>query len=114
MCLFLYTASIFQAVIGNIAQVLAIGAFAIALGAFQQFAAVDPAVFIGDFFRGGDLDALALFECSVTAELPAGDHVLTLGRVLWGELRDPSMEPLIYRDTGNLDGAAAIFPDDFE
>ncbi len=59
-------------------------------------------------------DALALFECSVTAELPAGDHVLTLGRVLWGELRDPSMEPLIYRDTGNLDGAAAIFPDDFE
>ena len=33
---------------------------------------------------------------------------------LWGELRDPSMEPLIYRDTGNLDGAAAIFPDDFE
>lgn len=58
--------------------------------------------------------ALARFECELTDEYPAGDHVLVLGRVVHGELLDSRQEPLLYRDTGDLDGASAIYPDDFE
>lgn len=55
-------------------------------------------------------DALAWFECRVMGEYPAGDHVLVIGRVVNGELCEPSGIPLHYRDTGNLDGAAVLFP----
>jgi flavin reductase (DIM6/NTAB) family NADH-FMN oxidoreductase RutF len=58
-------------------------------------------------------DALARFECETTAEHPAGDHVLVLGRVLDGRLLRPDAEPLLYRDTGDMDGASAIFPETF-
>ena len=40
----------------------AVGAFAVALGTFQQLGAADPAVFVGDFFRRRNLDALALLD----------------------------------------------------
>jgi len=56
---------------------------------------------------------LAWFECEVASEHPAGDHVLLLGRVLGGEIVDPAAEPLAYSDTGAMDGAVALFPDDF-
>jgi flavin reductase (DIM6/NTAB) family NADH-FMN oxidoreductase RutF len=55
----------------------------------------------------------AWFECEWAAECVAGDHVLVLGRVIDGALTDPSREPLSYRDTGDLDGAAALYPDAF-
>ncbi len=58
-------------------------------------------------------DVLARFECEMTGEYPAGDHVLILGRVLDGVLLQPEAEPLIYRDTGDMDGASMIFPDSF-
>lgn len=58
-------------------------------------------------------DALAHFECELTGEYPAGDHILILGRVLDGVLLQPDAEPLIYRDTGDMDGASMIFPDSF-
>ena len=58
-------------------------------------------------------DVLAHFECTLTGEYPAGDHVLVLGRVVEGFLEQPGAEPLIYRDTGNMDGSSLIFPDDF-
>ena len=58
--------------------------------------------------------ALAWFECRVAGEYPAGDHTLVLGKVVNAKLRDASAEPLTYRDTGTLDGAAALYPRAFE
>lgn len=57
--------------------------------------------------------AIAWFECTVTEEHPAGDHVLVVGRVVDGKLLDSAAEPLTYRDTGAMDGAAALFPNTF-
>jgi flavin reductase (DIM6/NTAB) family NADH-FMN oxidoreductase RutF len=57
--------------------------------------------------------ALALFECQLTGEHPAGDHVLALGKVIGGRLLDFAAEPLSYRDTGAMDGAAALYPDSY-
>lgn len=58
-------------------------------------------------------DALARFECIRVAEYPAGDHGLVLGQVLDGVVLQAEAEPLLYRQTGNLDGAAALFPEGF-
>ncbi|MGH9549273.1 MAG: flavin reductase family protein [Terriglobales bacterium] len=59
------------------------------------------------------LEALAWFECRLVAEYPVGDHVLVLGSVIGGKLLDSKAEPLSYRETGAMDGAAALFPDGF-
>ena len=56
---------------------------------------------------------LAWFECERVAEYTSGDHILVLGRVIEGALVDADREPLTYRDTGDLDGASAIYPDGF-
>lgn len=56
-------------------------------------------------------NALAWFECRLVHDYPAGDHVLALGEVIGGKLLDASATPLSYADTGNMDGAAALFPD---
>ena len=56
------------------------------------------------------LTSLAWFECAVTGEYPAGDHVLVLGRVISGKLLDSESEPLLYRETGEMDGSFALFP----
>jgi flavin reductase (DIM6/NTAB) family NADH-FMN oxidoreductase RutF len=58
-------------------------------------------------------EAPAWFECLVAGELPAGDHVLVLGKVVDGRLLDATAEPMAYRDTGAMDGASALFPDHF-
>jgi flavin reductase (DIM6/NTAB) family NADH-FMN oxidoreductase RutF len=58
-------------------------------------------------------DALAWFECQVLSEYPAGDHVLVLGKVIGGKLIDAEAEPMSYRETGDMDGASALFPDEF-
>ena len=58
-------------------------------------------------------EALAWFECEVLSEYPAGDHVLVLGKVIGGKLLDSEAEPMSYRQTGDLDGASALFPDVF-
>gem|GEM_PF-110976 len=57
--------------------------------------------------------ALAWFECQVAAEHPAGSHAIVLGRVTGGRLLDSRAKPMTYRDTGAMDGAAALFPDGF-
>lgn len=54
-------------------------------------------------------DAIAWFDCELVAEHPAGDHVLALGRVINGAVANPGATPLSYADTGNLDGAEAIY-----
>ena len=57
--------------------------------------------------------ALAWLECELVAEYQAGDHVLVLGNVINGRLLDSKSEPMIYRDTGEMDGASALFPHGF-
>lgn len=59
-------------------------------------------------------EALAWFECELVDEHPAGDHVLVLGRVIDGKLLDANAEPMTYRETGAMDGAATLYPDTFE
>jgi flavin reductase (DIM6/NTAB) family NADH-FMN oxidoreductase RutF len=58
--------------------------------------------------------ALGFFDCAVRAESAAGDHRLVLGAVIDGALLRPEAPPLVYSDTGNLDGSAALFPDRYE
>ena len=53
---------ILQFAVGHILEVLAVGALAIALCAFQQGVAVDPAVLECDLLGGADLDALTLLD----------------------------------------------------
>lgn len=55
-------------------------------------------------------EALAWFECKVVSEHPAGDHVLAVGKVIDGRLLDAEAEPLLYRDTGSMDGASCLYP----
>jgi flavin reductase (DIM6/NTAB) family NADH-FMN oxidoreductase RutF len=55
-------------------------------------------------------EALAYFECEVTDTIPAGDHELVLGRVVDGRLLDPAGTPLLYADTGDMDGSSALYP----
>ncbi|MEG6507435.1 flavin reductase family protein [Methyloligella sp. 2.7D] len=59
-------------------------------------------------------DALAWFECEVTHECPAGDHVLAVGKVISGRLLDANAQPLSYGETGDTDGAASLYPERFE
>jgi flavin reductase (DIM6/NTAB) family NADH-FMN oxidoreductase RutF len=59
------------------------------------------------------LESLAWLECQLVGEHPAGDHVLVLGKVIDGKLLDSKAEPMVYRETGAMDGAAALFPDVF-
>ena len=53
---------ILQFAVGHILEVLAVGALAVALCAFQQGIAVDPAVLECDLLGGADLDALTLLD----------------------------------------------------
>jgi flavin reductase (DIM6/NTAB) family NADH-FMN oxidoreductase RutF len=86
-------------------------------GRFGKPASVDKLASVG--WRPGNSgaplldDALAWFECRLEGYTNAGDHVLVVGRVVNGELRDAAAEPLTYRDTGELDGAAALYPASF-
>ena len=58
-------------------------------------------------------ECLAWFECQLVSEHRAGDHILTLGKVIDGKLLDSGAEPMTYRETGAMDGASALFPDIF-
>ncbi|MCU0734897.1 MAG: flavin reductase family protein [Methylotetracoccus sp.] len=58
--------------------------------------------------------AIAQFECTFEDECTAGDHRVVVGRVVSGKLLRPDAVPMIYRDTGDVDGAAMFFPDRFD
>lgn len=58
-------------------------------------------------------DALAYFDCELSGAMRAGDHELTLGRVTGGRLLDPDTAPLVYGDTGDMDGSSALYPGKF-
>ena len=57
--------------------------------------------------------AVAYLECQVEVEHAAGDHRIVIARVTGGELLSPDTIVLGYRDTGNLDGSAALYPPRF-
>jgi flavin reductase (DIM6/NTAB) family NADH-FMN oxidoreductase RutF len=59
-------------------------------------------------------EAIAWFECTVALEHPLGERSLVLGKVIDGKLVAADAEPMTYRETGALDGAAALFPESFE
>ena len=54
-------------------------------------------------------DALAYFECMVENSHPAGDHELVVARVLGGLVLDPDAAPMLYAETGDMDGSSALF-----
>ncbi|MCX8048941.1 MAG: flavin reductase family protein [Methylohalobius sp.] len=56
--------------------------------------------------------ALAYLECRLEENYPAGDHRLILGRAVGGARFQPG-EPLLYRDTGDMNGASHLFPEKF-
>jgi flavin reductase (DIM6/NTAB) family NADH-FMN oxidoreductase RutF len=58
-------------------------------------------------------DVVAHFECKVVTETLAGDHILVIGHVVDGILLQADVVPLKYTDTGDMDGASQMFPDDF-
>jgi flavin reductase (DIM6/NTAB) family NADH-FMN oxidoreductase RutF len=59
--------------------------------------------------------AIAYFDCRLTADYPAGDHRLLVGQVTGGGIlsQQAFIKPLLYADTGNLDKSAALYPNDF-
>ena len=58
-------------------------------------------------------DALAYFDCELTAWHPAGDHELILGRVVDGRVFDPGGVPMMYRETADMDGSSSLYPIQF-
>jgi flavin reductase (DIM6/NTAB) family NADH-FMN oxidoreductase RutF len=55
----------------------------------------------------------AYFECELVSKYPAGDHVLIVGQVIGGQLLQADTQPLIYRDTGDMDNSSSLFPNSF-
>jgi flavin reductase (DIM6/NTAB) family NADH-FMN oxidoreductase RutF len=56
------------------------------------------------------LDALAYMECELASVMAAGDHELTLGRVIDGGVLARDEPPLLYGETHDLDGARDLYP----
>jgi flavin reductase (DIM6/NTAB) family NADH-FMN oxidoreductase RutF len=58
-------------------------------------------------------EALAYFDCELTASVPTGDHELVVGRVIGGRILDPDAVPATYAETGDMDGSSALYPAQF-
>ncbi len=58
--------------------------------------------------------ALAWMDCEYSHETSAGDHVVIIARVTAGKLNQTAIAPLLYRDTGDMDGSSALFPECFQ
>jgi flavin reductase (DIM6/NTAB) family NADH-FMN oxidoreductase RutF len=55
-------------------------------------------------------DALAFFDCETAGEWPAGDHRIILGEVVAGGVFDAAASPLLYSETGDMDGSSTLYP----
>ncbi|HEY7613299.1 MAG TPA: flavin reductase family protein [Gemmatimonadales bacterium] len=55
-------------------------------------------------------EALAWLECRLHQRVSAGDHEIVLGRPVAGEIVSASAAPLLYPDTGELDGSRSLYP----
>jgi flavin reductase ActVB len=69
----------------------------------RLFASQDPDKFVAIPWQPAEngmpwlrADSLALAECTVTQEIPAGDHFIFIGRVEGGRVPDPGSHPLLY------------------
>jgi len=56
------------------------------------------------------LDAAAWLDCRVLEAVTVGDHELVVAQVTGGEIFDRTAEPLIYAETGDLDGSTELYP----
>jgi flavin reductase (DIM6/NTAB) family NADH-FMN oxidoreductase RutF len=54
--------------------------------------------------------ALAYLDCRLTQRIAAGDHEIVVARPVTGEMLRPDATPLLYADTGNLDGSRELYP----
>lgn len=45
--------------------------------------------------------------------MPAGDHQLGVAEVVGGGLLDADATPMLYSETGDLDGSSALYPEKF-
>jgi flavin reductase (DIM6/NTAB) family NADH-FMN oxidoreductase RutF len=55
-------------------------------------------------------EALAYFDCELTGSTHAGDHEIIIARVVGGRILDPQAVPLLYAETGDMDGSSALYP----
>jgi flavin reductase (DIM6/NTAB) family NADH-FMN oxidoreductase RutF len=55
--------------------------------------------------------ALAWLDCRLERRITAGDHEIVLARPVAGEILAPDAAPLIYADTGDLDGSRELYPE---
>ncbi|MGH7628060.1 MAG: flavin reductase family protein [Gemmatimonadales bacterium] len=55
-------------------------------------------------------ESVAFFDCRVVSRHPAGDHEIVVGRVVDGGLLRPDATPMLYVETGDLDGSEELYP----
>jgi flavin reductase (DIM6/NTAB) family NADH-FMN oxidoreductase RutF len=56
-------------------------------------------------------EAIAWLECRLTGRpVRAGDHEIVIANPIAGEIRVPDALPLVYADTGDLDGSRELYP----
>lgn len=60
------------------------------------------------------LDGAAWLDCRVREQVTAGDHEVIIGQAVGGAVLAMQADPLGYRETGNLDGSAELYPRSFE
>jgi flavin reductase (DIM6/NTAB) family NADH-FMN oxidoreductase RutF len=58
-------------------------------------------------------NALSYLECRLEFTRRAGDHVLVVGRVIDGALLNAHAIPMLYAETGDMDGSSALYPQQF-
>ena len=56
------------------------------------------------------VEAVAYLECRTVQRMPAGDHEIILARPVAGDILAPDATPLVYADTGDLDGSRELYP----
>jgi flavin reductase (DIM6/NTAB) family NADH-FMN oxidoreductase RutF len=54
-------------------------------------------------------EALAYLECTLLQDILAGDHHLLIARVDGGEILSPSASPMLYQETGSIDGSSTLY-----
>lgn len=54
-------------------------------------------------------EAAAWLACQIDQQVPAGDHVVVIARVVAGDVLDPLATPLRYAETGSMDGSGSLY-----
>jgi flavin reductase (DIM6/NTAB) family NADH-FMN oxidoreductase RutF len=58
-------------------------------------------------------DAMAWFECELTAVMPAGDHQILLGRVMGGHVAEADAGTMRCPEAENLDGGRRLYQESY-